>query len=75
MGSFRGYTCDRCGTVLQGKDVNKKTTRLVGPAAMGEYTEDLCTSCAKKEMPKDRALSPLRGRRARSHVAHAAALA
>lgn len=69
MGSFQGFTCDRCGTVLQREHVNKKTSRWVGPAAKGEFTEDLCTPCAKKEVPADRTLRPLRGRKARSAVA------
>ena len=66
MGSFQGYTCDRCGNVLQPKEVNKKTSRWVGPAAKGEYTEDYCTNCTKKEIPSDRPLRPLRGRKARA---------
>lgn len=74
MGSFQGFTCDRCGVVLQGKEVNKKTSRWVGPAAEGEYTEDLCTPCTKKEVPADKRLRPLRGRKARNRhgVAQAA---
>jgi hypothetical protein len=73
MASFEGFTCDGegCGKVLQRSEVTKVTTRLVGPAANGEYTKDLCADCVGKVVPRGKRLRPLRGRKPRNQVAAA----
>jgi hypothetical protein len=75
MASFEGFTCDGpdCGKVLQRNEVTKVTTRLVGPAANGEYTRDLCSDCVGKVVPKGKRLRPLRGRKARTPAVAAVA--
>lgn len=71
MSEYRGYCCDKCGTVMTREQRTRRTVRVEGPALNGEYDEDLCGACLV--VPSDVTMRPLRRRTPRTEGAPAPA--
>jgi hypothetical protein len=58
MAKVSAIECDKCHELFKAEDAVEKLTRYKGEVVSGEYTEDLCAMCARKDVPDNKELKP-----------------